>query len=188
VKRLVQILLVALVVFMVLAVAQEWRFFASAWFGAGEQAPAKLTETDRRAAADTVATLLSLMGHFYASGGDPRFAERMPASAGLIDELRSDVDYVARNHRIEEPELERLVVLSVEPSGPSGAPGASAGIDRAEVRTLERWRFRIHWAADGTPAEADRVRTVHGRYYLVRSSGAWRVEGWQPIADEEGES
>lgn len=187
-KRLLQILAVAFVAFMALAVGQEWRFFTSAWFGAGEQAPRTLAEADRRAAADTVASLLSLMGHFYGSGGDPRFAERMPASTGLIDELKSDVDYVARNHRIEEPELQRLVVLSVEPSGPSGALGSGARIDRAEVRTLERWRFRMRWAADGTPAEAERERTVHGRYYLVRSGAGWRVEGWQPIADEEGES
>lgn len=184
-KRLAQILGVAFLLFMVLAVAQEWSFFGPAWFGAGfgpaEQAPSTLPEADRRAAADTVANLLSLMGHFYSSGGDPRFAERMPASPGLLDELRSDVDYLARNHRIQDPELERLVVLSVEPMGPGGDGAA----ERVEVKTLEHWRFHVLWAKDGTPAEADRERTVRGTYLLVHTGTGWRVEGWQPVTDEE---
>lgn len=187
-KRLLQIVLVAFALFMVLAVGQEWRFFASAWFGGEEDAPAALAETDRRAAADTVATLLSLMAHYYSSGGDPRFAERMPASTGLLDELRSDVDYLARNHRIQEPELEKLVVMSVKPAAPAApaAPGDSGAPSRVEVRTREHWIFHVLWAADGSPAEPDRSRVVEGTYLLVRAASGWRVEGWQPIVDPEG--
>lgn len=178
-KRLLQILGVAFLLFMAVAVADEWAFFSSAWFGAPSEERQELSEDDRRAAADTVATMLSLMRHFYLSGGDPRFAERLPASAGLIDELRSDVDYLARNHRVQEPELERLVVLSVE------AVGDGADLDRVEVKTRERWRFRVLWASDRSQAEPPRERTVDGRYYLVRTNAGWRVEGWEPIAEEE---
>ncbi|KKK98648.1 hypothetical protein LCGC14_2640660, partial [marine sediment metagenome] len=44
-------------------------------------------ETERKAAADTVYEMLTLMEHFYGSGGDRRFAERMPASATVVDEM-----------------------------------------------------------------------------------------------------
>lgn len=175
-KRLLQILLVAWVVFMGVAMAQEWRFFAEAWFGDGDAAGA-LAEAERREAADTVVRMLSLMRHLYRSGGDPRFAERMPASPGLLDELRADVDYLARNHRIQDPELENLVVLAVERLDPQGG-------ERLEVRTRERWVFRVLWAADGAAAEPPRRRTVEARYVLVPSGTGWRVEGWQPIVDE----
>jgi len=181
-KRLLQILGVAFALFMVVAVADEWSFFSAAWFGAPAETGQKLSEDERRAAADTVATLLSLMRHYYLSGGDPRFAERMPASAGLIEELRSDVDYLARNHRVQESELERLVVLSVEPVG---EPGGAGGVDRVEVRTREQWRFRVLWAKDRSVAEPARERTVAGLYYLVRATAGWRVEGWQPITEPE---
>jgi hypothetical protein len=187
VKRLLQIVLGAFVLFMVLAVGQEWRLFASAWLGGdGASEPsAPLTEAEGRAAADTVARTLALMRHFYLSGGDPRFAERMPASPGLIDELRADVDYLARNHRLQDPELQRLVVLSVDPAG----PGGSASRDRLELRTREWWTFRTLWAADGSEAEPPRERVVDGLYYLVRTGAGWRVEGWRPIVFEDaGES
>lgn len=185
-RRLLQILAVAFLLFMVVAVADEWRFFSSAWFGAPAEGRRTLWEEDRRAAADTVATFLSLMRHFYVSGGDPRFAERMPASDGLIEELRSDVDYLARNHRVQEPDLERLVVLSVEALGEGGGGARGGdGLDRVEVKTREEWRFRVLWAKDGSPAEPARERTVDGLYYLARTSAGWRVEGWRPIADSE---
>lgn len=177
-RGLLRIVPVAFVLFMVLAVAQEWRFFSASWFGTGVEEE-RLTEEDRRQAADTVVRTLSLMRHFYLSGGDPRFADRMPVSSGLLEELRTDVDYLARNHRLQDPELQRLQVLAVERV-------ASAGDDRVEVRTRERWTFRVLWASDGSSAGGPRRRTVEGRYFLVRSGTGWRVEAWQPIAEESG--
>ena len=116
-KTLVKILLGGFAAFMLLAIAEEWDFFSSAWFGSAEEVSAALSEPDRRAAADTLHLALTLMGHFYTSGGDPRFAERMPVSQGILEEMSADLDYLGRNHRVQEMDLDRLEILSVDSLG-----------------------------------------------------------------------
>jgi hypothetical protein len=177
VKALVKILLGGFVVFMSLSIAQEWEFFSSAWFG--EPAPtAPLTDDERKGAADAVHMALSLMRHLYLSGGDPRFAERMPAAGGIVEEIQADVRYLARNQRVQDPELLRLDVTDVE----------RLGEDRVEVRTRERWHVRVRWAHGGGDAESPRKPTIHGRYLVVRGGKGWRVEGWETFdpRDEKG--
>lgn len=166
-KRLVQTLGAALAAFLALAMAQEWSLFASAWFGdpGGRE---ELPTAERQAATDTVHLLLSLMRHLYLSGGDPRFAERLPAADGLVEEMLEDVAYLGRNHRVEDPELRSFEVLSVE----------ELEEGRLEVETRELWTFRVLWAVSGEEAEPARVRVVYGRYLLERRGAGWQVEGW----------
>lgn len=176
-KALLKILLGGFVVFMSLSIVQEWEFFSSAWFG--EPAPgAPLTDDERKGAADAVHMTLSLMRHLYLSGGDPRFAERMPAADGIVEEIQADVRYLVRNQRVQDPELLRLDVTEVE----------RLGQDRVEVHTRERWHVRIRWAHGGADAEPPRLHTIQGRYLVVRGGKGWRVEGWETVdrRDEEG--
>lgn len=170
-KVLVKILLGGFAAFMVLAIAEEWDFFSSAWFGPAQEAPAGLSEEDRRAAADTVHLALTLMGHFYTSGGDPRFAERMPVSQGILEEMSADVDYLGRNHRVQEMDLERLEILSVQPLDEG----------RLEIRTREFWTVRYLWATGGREVEPARTYGAHGRYLLSRDDRGWRVEAWENV-------
>ena len=131
-KRLLQILGGGFVAFMVLAIGQEWEFFASAWFG--RSAPeVVLAEEDRQAAVAAVRMTLELSRHLYASGGDPRFAERMPASERMVEALMKDIDYLANNHRRQDNQLRRLEVVAVRALGPGWV----------EVRTREEWLARI---------------------------------------------
>jgi hypothetical protein len=168
VRALLGILLGGLIVFMTLAIAQERELFFTAWFGEPEPRAALTTEESKEAA-DAVHLTLSLMRHLYLSGGDPRFAERMPAADGIIEEILADVRYLARNQRVQDTELLRLDVTAVD----------RLGEDRVEVRTRERWRVRIHWAHGGDHAEAPREQVIHGRYFLVLGGKGWRVEGWE---------
>lgn len=177
VKQLLLILLGAFAVFMVLAMFQEWSFFSSAWFGTGEPEPA-LEESERKLAADAVYLVLSLMEHFYSSGGDPRFVDRMPASPAVIEEMRADVDYLRRNRRRQEPSLERLEVAAVEPLGPG----------RAEVRTREWWQIEILQVEGGSLTEPARVQTLSGKYLVARQDRGWRVEAWDLLEPEAGGS
>ncbi len=172
-KKLVLILLGAFAGFMALAIAQEWDFFSAAWFG-GEEPPATLEESERKAAADAVYLVLSLMEHFYSSGGDPRFAERMPASPAVLEEMRADADYLRRNRRRQEPSLERLEIAAVEPLGPG----------RVEVKTREWWQIQI-LPIDGRPrAEPAKVQTLDGKYLVARQDRGWRVEAWELLEPE----
>ena len=100
-KALGKILLGGFVVFMGLAITEEWGMFSSAWFGESEP-EASLTDEERKSAADAVHLTLSLMRHLYLSGGDPRFAERMPAARGIVEEILADVRYLARNQRVQD--------------------------------------------------------------------------------------
>jgi hypothetical protein len=174
-RPLLKILLGGLIVFLTISIAQEWSFFSSAWFGQ-PQAPPALTDEENKEVADTVHLTLSLMRHLYLSGGDPRFAERMPASEGMIEEILADVRYLARNRRVQDNELVRLDVLTVEPAGP----------DRVTVETRERWQVRIQLAHGEGGDEPVRTQLVHGRYFVVRESTGWRVEGWEVV--DPGES
>jgi hypothetical protein len=178
VRGLLAILGGGFLLFMVLAIAQEWELFANAWLGE-EAAPPELAEEERRGAVDAVQLTLSLMRHLYLSGGDPRFAERMPAAPVLVEEMLADVDYLARNHRLQDPLLEHLEVTAVAPLEER----------TVEVRTREHWRFTVTSSADRRQAEAPRTQVMHARYRVTRGDAGWRVEGWEivdPPPPEEG--
>ncbi len=167
VKSLLKIVLGGTAIFLAIAIAQEWQYFSAAWFGA----PAirgETPETERKAAADTVYEMLTLMEHFYGSGGDRRFAERMPASATVVDEMIEDVQYLGRTHRIQDMSLERLEVTAVEP--------AREGV--MEIRTREFWSIQFHQAVGGGGAEPKHPYLLYRKYLLSRGAGGWTVEGW----------
>jgi len=168
VKGLVKIVLAGFLGFMVLAMAQEWDVFHSAWFG-GTPPDRQLATDEQKQAADVVHLMLTVMSHLYASGGDVRFAERLPAAQGVIDEMLVDIDYLARNHRLQEMTLDRLEIVSVERSGEG----------RLEVHTRERWQVRFLGTDGEGEVDPPLRQTAHGKYLLVKSGRGWRVEGWE---------
>lgn len=167
-KALAAVLLGGTLLFMGVAIVQQWDFFASAWFGRAAPAP-ELPPEQRRAAAETVRAFLALVGHLQESGGDPRFAERLPAAPALVEELRAEADYLARNRRVQRLVLHHLDVAAVEP----------AGRERVEVRTREMWTVHTLWALDGRPAEAPRPSLLAVKYLLAPLVAGWRVEAWE---------
>lgn len=167
-KNLLKILLGGFVVFQVLAIAQEWDLFAAAWLGTDREEPS-LSLEHQRAAAAAVDEALTLLQHFYLSGGDARFADRMPVSEAFLEEARRDVAYLARNGRLQDPVLEELVVQTVEAAGPG----------RATVGTRERWRVRELRARDGEILGPPRVQLTYRQYRVSRQGTGWRVEGWE---------
>lgn len=172
-KRLLQILGAGFVVFMVLAIGQEWEFFASAWFGKAEP-EMELSEEDREGAIDAVRLTLELSRHLYSSDGDPRFAERMPASERVVEALMKDVDYLANNHRRQDNRLQGVEIV--------GARALDA--ERAEVRTREYWIIGLQWL-DGSVAAKPVGQLVHARYLVSRGAQGWRVEAWELDSPEE---
>ncbi len=179
-KTLLKILLGGFLLFMTLAVTQEWSFFSEAWFGADEPA-AELAPEERDGAVQAVALTLDLMRHLYASGGDTRFADRMPTSAGVLEEMLVDIDYLTRNGRRQDPKLERLEVEAVE----------LLATGSVEVRTRELWSFRFFWMDGSGESDPHRVEVGRSRYLVNRGSAGWVVEGWEalgpaPVPSEAG--
>ena len=168
-KGLLKILAVGFVLFMALAMSQEWEVFSSAWFG--QEPVTEETEVDGKPAADVVHLTLTLMGHLYSNGGDRRFAERIPAADGVIEEMLADIDYLARNHRRQEMSLERLEVTSVETTGP----------DRIEIRTREYWDVRFLSTIEDVETDPPLRQTVHGKFLVALGGRGWRVEGWEVL-------
>jgi len=177
-KGLIKILLFGFLGFMIIALVQEWKYFSTAWFGRPQPA-AELSDERKQAAGDAVHLTLNLMRHLYSSGGDPRFAERIPASESIVGEILADVEYLARNHRRQDPELLRLEITGVVPLDER----------RVEVRTREFWTIRWFWIDGSGEAEPATSQVIGSRYLVVHGGTGWRVEDWefldepQPPAD-----
>jgi hypothetical protein len=168
VKGFLKILLGGFVVFMVLAILQEWELFSSAWFG--KPVPARVvTSQEREGAAKAVYTYLKMSSHFYGSAGDPRFAERIPAAPALLDEARADVAYLRRNRRFQDPVLMKLELGAITPLGGG----------EVEVETREFWITHTLWLDDGQPAERPRSDIVTCKYRVGLETGEWQVRAWE---------
>jgi hypothetical protein len=167
-KPLPKILLYGFLAFMVLAMVQEREVFLSAWMGS-ETSEEQTSEAERQAAVDTVRLMLELMRHLYVNGGDPRFTERMPASPGVLDEMLSDIHYLAKNHRRQETVLKKLEIISIE----------EAGGGRLDIRTRELWQINILWLTGDEHAEPPRIQLTHGRYLVSSGNQGWRVDAWE---------
>ncbi len=175
-RNLLKILFAGFVAFMAIAVAQEWGYFSSIWFGANEESRVVEQKDGSPAAGKTVHELLTLMRHLYTSGGDPRFADRMPASDDVIEEMLGDIAFLKHDHRLQDPRLVRAEILDVR----------ALGQDRAEVLTKEYWIFRVLRMSDRSEAEPARSVIFLGRYNVQREGSAWRVHAWdiaEPRAD-----
>ena len=168
-KPLLKILFCGLLLFVAAAIVQEWGYFSAAWFGAEETAESVDRESDEAQALGTVREALALMAHSYTSGGDPRFADRMPVAPELLEEMRADIDYLARNRRVQDSRLQKLELLAATP----------VGADRLELRTREFWIHRTFWSDSGEESEPPRSAILHARYNLIRESNGWRVFGWE---------
>lgn len=168
-RTLWKILLGGLVVFMALAITQQWGYFSSVWFGS-EPEPEAASDEDTEAAVDAVRNVLILIEHFYGTGGDPRFAERIPLSPQALSELQADVEYLRKNRRRQEPRLQRLEVLDTR----------ALSADRVEVKTKEYWIHRIFWLdGSGEEAEPPHSQVITTTYMVVRRDGTWWVERWE---------
>jgi hypothetical protein len=82
--------------------------------------------------------------------------------------MRADVEYLGRNHRRQDSELEDLAVEEIHSFGPG----------RFEVRTRERWLIRMLWSKDGSPAEPPRRQEIRAAYQVSAEGDRFRVEGW----------
>lgn len=120
-----------------------------------------------------VRQFLSLSRHLEASGGDPRFAERLPAAPEVTDEILAGVRFARSQGRVETPELVRLDVL--------GAAPLRAGL--VELTTREYWVVRAHALSGGADLGSPRAAVVAWHYVLARRGGGWAVASAGP-ADE----
>ena len=155
------------VVFMALAVGQEWDYFRSAWFGV-EPETSEISDDDLRSAVESVRGTLVMMRHLYTSGGDSRFVERMPASEAMVREMLDDIRYLHRNRRVQDPTLRSVDVREA----------VAIDGDHVEVHTRELWEIRTTWLDDGAPSDPPRIEVVHGLYRVLRSPSGWRVQSW----------
>jgi hypothetical protein len=132
---------------------------------------------------EAVRDILVLLEHYYGTGGDPRFAERIPVSPQVLRDFQADVEYLKRNRRRQEPRLQRLEIVDV----------STTGTGRATVRTKEYWIHRIFWLdEEGGEAEPPHSQVINSIYHLSKQSQGWRLDRWEidtrapPRAAEDG--
>lgn len=168
-KRFVVLVLGSVAVFLVGAMIQEWDVFAQPWFG-GAASSATVPDKDLETGARTVREYLTLSSHLYGTGGDRRFAERIPAAENIVDEILHEIEYLKMHGIIEEPSLQRVEPLDFVPHGPGGL----------EIHTKEYWIVRRH-AVGHKDLLDNRSYVVFNVYRLSRSGpDAWRIVGWEP--------
>jgi hypothetical protein len=169
-RDLTKILFGAFLAFMVLALVEERKIFFPGGAAAGRGADrAVLSDQDSAEAVAAVRRTLALLAHYYGSGGDERFAERMPASDVVRQEIAADIRYLRANHRRQEPTLQRLEVESVR----------SLGEGAVEIRTREFWIHRFFWIGGSEELETPRSQVIYGNYLVSKQAQSWRVEGFE---------
>jgi len=169
VKSLIKILLIGSVLFMGIGILQNWRNF----FRVGPaNAPQRGDPEVEAAVSNTVHQFISIARHAYQSGGDMRFAERLPASEPVIAELMDEIAYLNKNGRVQMSRLARFEILDVE----------LVAANRAVVRTAEDWVVYTANAADGERFDEDRVHSVFAEYRLARRGPGWQVVQWDLVA------
>jgi hypothetical protein len=125
--------------------------------------PRPLSGKDGVAIEDALQLFLSLSVHLRASSGDSRYADRLPADPEVTDEIMGEVQYLARDRRVEIPRLVKLEVVEHRPSAGDGAL----------VRTKEYWITREEGSE--RPPRSD---VVLARYQLRRQQRGWQVVSW----------
>ncbi|HET9554256.1 MAG TPA: hypothetical protein VFP50_14910 [Anaeromyxobacteraceae bacterium] len=123
-----------------------------------------------RAEVEATARLFTrLAAHLKGSGGDPRFAERIPAAPAVVEELLAEAAFVDRAGRREEPRLQRIEL---------GTPVRVAP-GRVRIDARELWVTRVV-ARGGQPLET-RSDVISVRYLLDADRGRWQVAAWSLI-------
>lgn len=140
---------------------------AGAWRASSAAARTAPAASEAKAASDAVFRFLQLSAHLQGSGGDERFAERLPASPDLVQELLDASAADARAGRAERARLVRAEVREVTRRAPAAL----------EVATREYWITQV--AAPGSGPERPRADVVDARYAVVEEPGGWRVTGWR---------
>lgn len=171
-KNLLKILLGALLSFQLVAIVQEWPVFAAAWLGERPgPAVVPLAAGDREGAERALREYHALSRHLYATAGDPRFTDRLPASDLVKNELLADIAYLQHSGLAQEPSLVRLDVVAAR----------RLGEQTVALETREYWVVSLLKAADRQPVEPPRSQIFWGTYRLRRESGSWRVDAWEVL-------
>ncbi len=135
--------------------------------GARSPSETRVPQADGEEAVATLREFMTLATHL-AKSGDERFAERIPASPDLVEEILADVAFAAEAGRSEDLQPVQLQIEAVKPSRPEGV----------EVLAKEYWVFRTSRLRDVPLAPQVRADVVRVRYVLAREGTRWRVVGW----------
>lgn len=177
-KTFLAIVAGAVVSFQLVAIAQEWDVFASAWFGATPSSvpQRQVTPGDRASAEQLLKEFHALARHLYASGADPRFGDRLPASPAVVGELLADIAYLQHSGMAQEPRLMRLELVDVKPFGAASLVAS----------TREYWVTQLYTSPGHVRVGEPRAQVVFGAYRLDLEAGRWRIGEWdlgEPTGD-----
>lgn len=136
--------------------------------GRGEEG-AEVSAAERTGMEDAARLFARLSAHLKGSGGDRRFAERIPAAPEVVGDLLDETAFAASLGRIEEPHLQ----------GVEYGKALRVAAGRAQLDAREYWVTRIH-SGSGTVLET-RSDVISVRYLVEEDRGRWTVIGWNVI-------
>lgn len=167
-KQFLFILLLATVIFMGLAMAQEWEVFKGLFIPSEE--PATVEAELPVEARDTLENFNTVLAHLYRYGGDERFLERLPASENVRAELRADLDYLAQNGIVQDLEQVESTQIS----------DRQLAFEVWEVKTEEEWEM-AYYDHTGNPISTEPMSFVVNQRYVIRNTdNGWVVVTMEP--------
>ncbi|MBI3185621.1 MAG: hypothetical protein HYZ28_26075 [Myxococcales bacterium] len=173
-KGVLKILLGAFLFFMLAAAIEEWDTVVRPFLPRSPPPPGQSAGGDTAGAIDAVRVFNAVARHLYSSGGDRRFAQRLPASDEVGQEMLADIAYLQHSLRRQDAVLLSLEVVDAR----------ELGEGLVEVRTREHWVFRLADLLDGGLLAPVRAQEVQVKYMVRREGSSWRIHAWQ-LADGE---
>lgn len=164
-KRFLFLLVGGFAVFMILAIADEWAYFSSAWFGGGKVDERGSQPLSAEGAKEALRAHLGDLERVYARQENAPLVNAGPEVVGEID---ADLHFLRGRRWGQSLELEECLIDGVFFISPA----------RAEIQTRERWKVILHRPAKEEEARRSEVR---GRYRMQLNKGQWSVVNWDAL-------
>ena len=159
--------------FLALAIADQWSFFASAWFSPKASQPER--QSCPPAAIEAVGRLVNNLPQFYSNPSDPEaFFSSIRLTPTLMGEMVADLSYLSTRDWKQSMELAGYSIV--------GSRQLPKG--RWEVVTDETWSVKIAGEGYETSSET-RLRC---RYVAGSVEGRWTIGSMslEPVPDGDG--
>ena len=167
-KQFLLILVAATLIFMALAMAQEWEVFSQLFV------PSESASVEEVAELPEVDALLHhfnpVITHYYRYGGDERFMDRLPAAESVKAEIRADQAYLAANG----------ISQALVSKGSSTVSRRSLAEGVRELIVEEEWGLQYQSPAGQPVGDRPMSFVVTLRYVVRQMDDGWQVVVMEP--------
>jgi len=169
-KSTAMIVFVSALLFMGLTMAQEWSLFRPLFIREAVPVSEKIPDETERA----IKFFNAMMVHYYASAGDERFLQRIPASDQVRGEFFKDAEYLRENGVVQVMKLSDFKV--------SSARKVREG--RYIIETEEEWTLHYEDLDGNRFDPRDQNFKVLMKYYCEKGPEGYNIARMEPLRED----